>query len=119
MNTVAAVRIPWRIESVANQRWHWAKKATYMRQSRLQTWAELRRLGPPPALASKIVVKLVRIAPRALDGHDNLRSGFKGVVDGVADWLKVPDNDPRLEWQYEQRQGPVKTYAVLVEVCVE
>lgn len=36
-------------------------------------------------------LKLVRIAPRRLDPHENLPMCFKSVVDGIADWLGVDD----------------------------
>lgn len=109
------VTFPFKVESVANQRWHWARKARYMKQSRLLAWAELRRLQFG-VLLSPIVVTLTRIAPRQLDGHDNLQSGFKGMVDGVADWLGVPDSDPRIEWRYAQERGDPKFYAARIEV---
>jgi hypothetical protein len=50
-----------------------------------------------------------------LDG-DNLQSAFKATRDGVADWLGVDDGDPRLDWQYRQRKGAAKVYAVEIEV---
>lgn len=34
----------------------------------------------------------------------------------IADWLGVPDNDPRVQWRYDQRKGQPKEYAVEVEV---
>ena len=58
---------------------------------------------------------LTRIAPRQLDG-DNLQSAFKATRDGVADWLGIDDGDKRLDWQYRQRSGGAKVYAVELEV---
>jgi hypothetical protein len=49
---------------------------------------------------------LVRVAPRSLDSHDNLRSAMKGAVDGVADALGVDDRDPRVTWSYAQERPP-------------
>ena len=110
-----AITIPLKIESVANKRWHWTKLAMYHKTRRLQAWAELRRLQFG-RLIGPVQVTLTRIAPRKLDGHDNLRSGFKGAVDGVADWLGVPDSDPRIQWQYAQETGAPKQYAFRIEV---
>lgn len=110
-----AVTIPFKIESVANKRWHWRKLASYHKTRRLLAWAELRRLEFG-RLVGPVTVTLTRIAPRSLDGHDNLRSGFKGAVDGVADWLGVPDSDPRIQWNYAQETGAPKHYAFRIEV---
>jgi hypothetical protein len=63
-----------------------------------------------------MVVRLTRIAPRQLD-DDNLRGSLKAARDGVADWLGVPDNDPRIRWDYAQEKGKPKTYAVRVDVA--
>ncbi len=73
------------------------------------------RLGIHPPLP--VVVRVTRIAPRALDAHDNLRGCLKAVVDGIADWLELTtDADPRVRWIYDQRPGKPRQYAVLVEV---
>lgn len=111
------ITVPLRVESTANKRWHWAKLAGYHKRFRLQTWAMLLHAhGPLGVVLAPVKVTLTRIAPRELDGHDNLRSGLKGAVDGVADWLKLPDNDPRIEWVYRQERGAPKFYALRVEV---
>jgi len=61
------------------------------------------------------VVLMTRIAPSSgLDAHDNLKGSQKACVDGVADWLGIRDNDPRVEWRYSQERGP--DYAVRVTV---
>lgn len=104
--------LPLRIVSVANLREHWATKAKRTSEHRLTTWAELKRCERP---IGQITVRLVRIAPRPLD-DDNLRSAFKAVRDGVADWLGVDDRDPRVSWDYGQERGAPKVYAARVEV---
>jgi hypothetical protein len=105
---------PIRIESEANKRGHWAKGA---KRAKGQRWtialllrAELKRAPQPP-----LEVRLVRIAPRRLDG-DNLQRALKAIRDGVADWLGVDDGDPRLTWLYDQGAGAPKYYGVRVEV---
>lgn len=100
--------LPLRIESVANKREHWARKAERTKQHRFAAIAV-----PPHPLPC--VVTLVRIAPRELD-DDNLRSAFKALRDGIADRLGVKDNDPRVRWEYGQERGKPKQYAARVTI---
>ena len=103
------VELPLRLESVANLREHWACKARRVKSHRMAALAI-----PPHTLPC--VVTLTRIAPRRLD-DDNLRGACKGLRDGIADRLGVKDNDPRVEWRYEQtRSARPKHYAVLVQI---
>jgi crossover junction endodeoxyribonuclease RusA len=110
-----AVTIPVKVVSVANQRLHWAAKATQTKRQRLLAWAELKHAAPDGPGLGPVVVKLTRIAPRELD-DDNLRSAFKAMRDGVADWLKVDDRDSRVKWEYAQERGAPKFYAARLEV---
>lgn len=107
--------IPIKIVSVANLREHWAAKAKRTKAHRLEAFAEavLARLRHVPVPCT---IKLIRIAPRQLDGHDNLRSAFKAVVDGLCDAMLIKDNDPRVTWEYAQERGCVKEYGARVEV---
>lgn len=107
--------IPLRIESVANLREHWAKRANRAKQHRTLAWAELRAVDPGRKLLGKVCVTLTRIAPRALD-DDNLRASLKHVRDGVADWLGVDDRSPLVEWRYGQAKAGVRQYAVRIQV---
>lgn len=102
------IELPLRIESVANKREHWSKRAARTKLHRFAAVAV-------PAHPLPCVVTLTRIAPRELDG-DNLQSGFKALRDGIADRLGVKDNDPRIEWRYRQARGRAKEYAARVEV---
>jgi len=77
---------------------------------------EYSRIGSQYPVANKWTITLTRIAPRQLDAHDGLRSALKPVVDGVADFFGCKDNDPRLQWQYEQRRGGVREYAVEIRL---
>lgn len=62
----------------------------------------LKRLGAGPW-----IVTVTRIAPGSgLDGHDNLATACKHVVDEVASWMGVDDRDERVEWRTEQARGP-------------
>jgi hypothetical protein len=113
--THLVVTLPIRLESVANLRECWRKRASRAKTHRLQAWAELRALKPSGVILGPVTVKLTRIAPRQLD-DDNLRSAFKACRDGVADWLQVDDGDSRIQWVYGQEKGPPKTYSARIEV---
>lgn len=108
------IAIPIRIESVDNLREHFMAKAKRTREHRQALWWHLKAAKAPHALPC--TVTLTRIAPRPLDGHDNLRAGLKAAVDGVSDWLQTKDNDPRITWAYAQERGEPKTYALRVEI---
>lgn len=106
------IEIPLKIESTLNKREHWATRAKRARAQRDEAHLYCRyrlELRRPPLL-----VTLTRIAPRSLD-TDNLAGGFKSVRDGVADWLGINDNDPRVTWEYAQEKGKPKQYAVRIE----
>ena len=74
--------------------------------------------GRKKLLDAGLVITLTRIAPRELDGHDNIRTALKPVVDGIADALGLKsDRDPRVQWLYAQEQGGVRKYSV--EILLE
>jgi len=70
----------------------------------------------PPRLP--LVVTIVRIGPKALDG-DNLQGSAKGVRDEVARYLGVDDADTetRVTWRYAQEKS--RGYGVRVEIAEE
>ena len=128
------VTLPIRLLSEANQRGHWSKGAKRAKEQRTATlWAVLSRIVPTSGggwatmpdwrLTGEqgLAVTLVRIAPRNLD-TDNLARAFKAIRDGVADALGVNDNDPRIEWRYEQRKSDghrtpsVPPYAIEIRI---
>lgn len=48
-------------------------------------------------------VTLISFRRRLVDGHDNLRTGLKPLVDRIAASLGYRDDaDPRLSWHYQQ-----------------
>lgn len=112
---VLCVLVPLKIESTANLREHWRKRAHRTQLHRRQAFAALRQALPSPGIRRSLVT-LTRIAPRQLD-DDNLAHAFKAVRDGVADWLGLPDNHPDVQWKYAQRKGKPKTYAA--EIVIE
>lgn len=108
MSHSLVVEVPIRIESVANLREHWGKKAARAKKHR-----ESAILVPKHALPCRVT--MMRIAPRNLD-DDNLASAFKNLRDGIADRLGVKDNDPRVEWRYLQNKGKPKEYTAFVVI---
>lgn len=112
------VEYPCRIESVANLREHWAKKAKRVKLHRQLAWAALPpSMNWPPDLSS-LSVTLTRIAPRTLDS-DNLASGFKATRDQIAVYLQIDDGDSRITWRYKQEKGGAKEYKVRIEIEVQ
>ena len=110
---MSGIELPLKIESVANKREHWAKKAHRAKIERAGVHLALKfNLRVPPSLPC--VVILTRIAPRELD-DDNLASGCKALRDGIADWLGIDDRDKRVQWRYAQAKGEPKQYAARVE----
>jgi len=109
------ITLPIRTVSEANRRDHWAKKAKRIAEQRVMVdmccstpFCRLRMLLP-------CLARLTRVAPRELD-DDNLRGALKAVRDGVADALGVKDNDPRVTWEYAQRRGKPREYAVTITI---
>lgn len=107
------VLLPIKAVSVLNAREHWRARAARAKVHRATAYTLMRAA----ALGHEVpcAVTMTRIAPRALDG-DNLQASAKACRDGIADWLKVNDNDPRVTWQYAQRRGEPKQYAVEIRV---
>lgn len=116
---VLCIPVPLRVHSEANgSHGHWSVKAARVKNQRHTVAWSLRPHAKP---ALPVVVTLVRIAPRKLDAHDNLPRSFKAVVDQIAEWLGIKDNDPRVRWQYAQRsQGPgVYACEIVIESIFE
>lgn len=67
--------------------------------------------------AEALDIVLTRVAPRPLDQHDGLGAALKPIIDGVADYLGVKDNDPRVTWKLEQRKGRVREYCVEISIA--
>lgn len=113
-------RFPLRTVSAMNRREHWAARARRAANERevayMETLAQLRRRASAKGRAADAPptsIRLTRIGPRTLDG-DNLAASCKGIRDGIADALGLPDDsDVRVTWRYAQRRGE---YGVEVEV---
>ena len=111
-----SIVIPVRTVSEANAHEHWRKR---QRRAKEQRGIVALMLGAshvrPPV---PCVVTITRIAPGKLD-DDNLAGSQKHVRDGIADWLGVNDRDPRVKYEYAQRKGKPKEYAVQIEIMVK
>ena len=114
------LRLPIATQSEANAREHWAAKAKRVKAQHDAVAWQLCTVGVQGIdMAQRIhgaAVRLVRVAPRQLDG-DNLQGSLKAVRDAVAQWLyggRVGQHDGRCEWVYDQRRGLVREYAVEV-----
>lgn len=105
-----------RLRSVLNARWHWTKLYRYKRELGAFTAAYWTiHLGNwRPMLPCKVT--LTRIAPRAMDSHDNLRASGKSAIDSLAKIIGVDDADPRVTWLYSQERGQPRAYAVRVAI---
>jgi hypothetical protein len=69
------------------------------------------------AVSLPAVVRMTRIAPRALD-DDNLAYAFKSCRDSLAACIGLrSDRDPRVVWQCAQRRGKPNEYGV--EIAIE
>jgi hypothetical protein len=109
------ITLPIRIESLNKiLTHHWAQRYRRNTSQQLEVYTELRRAKAPTQVPCRVT--LTRIAPRAVDGHDNLQGGFKNVADAVALWLHVDDADERVQWVYAQRKGAPKTYGVEIQI---
>lgn len=102
-----------RLRGSQNIREHWRVRSARVRRERQAAhWLLLDHKRP----TLPVTVRLVRIAPRALD-DDNLAGVFKAIRDGVADAYGIADNDKTLiRFVYDQERGPPHTYGVRIEV---
>lgn len=114
------VTLPIRTYSEANSTEHWSKKNRRHKKQQNQLWTYFLCTRPPIKLPCTI--KLIRIAPKTLDAHDNLPMAFKFIVDKLADYIipgKVEghaDSDSRITWQYDQIKTKEKDYHIKIEV---
>lgn len=106
VKVVQSVRLPLRLRSFANLRLHWRKKASIIKEHRLTAYLMTKREDVP------VTVRITRCGPRKMDRDNNI-SAMKGVIDGIADRLKVDDGDERINWEYGQQVA--QGYSVLVE----
>lgn len=95
--TTVSFTIPGKIDSVANQRLHWAVKAKKAANNRRKALT----LTPQWWSGALLAITLTRHGVRELD-DDNLRSAFKATRDGIASRFWVDDRTKLIEWRYAQ-----------------
>jgi len=109
------VEFPFKVESRANKHTsnHWGPRAETTRKQRQGTNLKLRTERGLKGWAQRtldsegLVVRVVRVAPRELDSHDNIGHALKACTDGVADFLGVNDRDERVTFVPDQLVGEI------------
>ncbi len=93
-------------------------KAQRVKEQRFSAYLLLREQFGSVAISqtSRILIELTRVATRTLD-NDNLRSAFKAVRDGIADYLKIDDGSERLTWAYAQ-EFKCKTNEIKLRITI-
>jgi hypothetical protein len=120
MNKIFECILPIRLVSEANNFDHWTSKK--IRKDKIKLLIKQAMEGvkiPLPCL-----VKLIRIAPREYDS-DNMQYNCKTLRDAIGDQI-IPglrmgraDANKALQFNYEQRKGPPKTYQVIIEIYLD
>lgn len=103
------VELPIKTVSEMNVRSHWAARANRASHHRFTAYVMVRQHPLPCS------VTMTRLSPGTLD-DDNLRSAIKAARDGIADALGVKDNDPSVQWKYEQEKCKRGHFGVRVEI---
>ncbi len=101
------IHIAMKLPSLTNLRLHWHAMSAMKKKQKETTRKALERIRIPPC---PLVVTIVRIGPRKLDG-DNLQSACKYVRDEIARAVGVDDGSDIYTWIYDQRIGP---YGVII-----
>lgn len=101
MTSCIRFEVPIKAPSLTNQRVHFS--GLHRQKSRQRD--AVRRRWPGWDGGPLLVVRLTRVAPRALDS-DNLSASLKSVRDEVCACLRVDDATPLVRWEYRQEKGP-------------
>lgn len=119
MTALLTTTVEIRTVSETNQREHYMVRHRRRKAQRRSTFLGMlaagRKANVDVPSGAPLLVRMTRVAPRGLD-TDNLGSSLKAIRDGVADWLGRDDGDPLVLWEYEQRRGKPREYAVLIEL---
>ncbi len=124
MTKITTLKIPIKTVSESNTVEHWVKKSNRHKTQKLMVKWAFRQNNVKVNLPCTIT--MIRIAPRKLDEHDNLRVSMKWIADEVASLITGDlrpgraDDCKEITWKYDQRKGKVKEYAVEIlieEIC--
>ena len=114
------IRLPIRTVSEANSSEFWRIKAKRHKEQKKMIFDYWAKFNPVIKLPANVV--LIRVAPRELDSHDNLRVSFKYLTDAISECLTGikkagrADSDKRITWDYKQEKGNVREYAIRIEI---
>lgn len=121
-NLIFSKVIVLKVESEANKQEHWTKSGKRHKRQKDIVKFNLKGLYFYLFQEEQLKIKLTRISPRMLDGHDNLHMAFKWIVDAIAE-LIFPgkaagraDDAKNLEWDYDQEKGPPKFNGFRIEI---
>jgi hypothetical protein len=95
--------MPVKLRSEANSGQGWKARHFRFKKQKDTVAAHMRQFMPYPN--PPLLIRIVRKYPRPqwrMDGHDNLRSACKGIVDGITRELGIDDGDARLQFEYDQ-----------------
>jgi len=114
---VIRIEYPGKLVSALNAREHHMARSRRVKAERLAARIELQRaIGGSSKPPLPLAITVTRIAPRALDAHDNLGASCKGTIDSIAAFFGVADNDPRITFRTAQERGRPRHYAVRIEI---
>ena len=123
MKKVNAWQLPIKTASESNCSEHYHVKGK--RHALQKRWVTTAFKKERPTITLPCKITLTRIAPRSLDAHDNLPSSLKWVADAVAENI-IPgkatgraDDSKELSWEYSQKKGKPRQYAVMIEIEYE
>jgi hypothetical protein len=102
-------------ESNRSRHEHWGTTRRRAEKQRDSANRHLRSIRWFEDNGQPITITLTRLGVRNLDSG-NLEAALKHVQDGVADWLKIDDGNPRLTWLYAQRQAEKADCGVIISV---
>lgn len=109
-NTVCKFHVPIRVDHKPNEAGVSIKRIDKRHKREKSLAYQVMPVVPLP-----IIVRFTRISAGTLD-DDAVGPALKSIRDGIALKLSVPDNDPRIKWEYAQAKGKRGKYGVDVEV---
>lgn len=122
MKLIASWEIPVKTVSEANSSEHWTKKAKRHKLQKRWVRTTYPCDMPPPDPEAIYTICITRLAPRALDDHDNLPTSLKYIADAISEQMYPglaigqADSAKNLKWAYYQIKRNPKEYAVQVQI---
>lgn len=113
-------KIPIKTVSEANKHEHWTKAHKRHKMQKNAIYAILS--GKLSSIKIPCKIKLIRIAPRKLDADDNLPMSFKFIKDYICSIIRPGLKPGRADdkgfiFEYDQKKGESKEYAIEIEIC--